>query len=326
MNKLKFDFVDAEADHVVAFDALRTDRGITEPYSHELWSQLRQDAYWPLIEGYLEANRVDTISDYLLDQCDNGTNGFKYFALVSEYLIAKGDKERLIEFWQSIVVSRYRCGPKAVATQALALMREALEKLGDTTAADELQAKLVKNAVKKGKFSTGKQTAMTESEFWDLIEKAKGSGRPSFAQITLRSERLRDLLSELTAAEVQEFAEIFQRKLNDSYSWELWGIGYIAFGGCSDDDFRYFRAWLLSEGKDVYLTLLQEPERIVDLGIKPSKLESILSVPYEVYSDMTGEELSTSKNGLTEPSGVEWEATDEALQARFPKAYAHFSH
>ena len=140
----------------------------------------------------------------------------------------------------------------------------------------------------------------------------------------IRVHNLQTKLLKLDVEQVRQFAEIFQQKLNQSYTWELWAIAYMAFGGCSDDGFECFRGWLISEGKVVFDKMVQNPEIIVELGIAPDQLESILYVAEEVFSELTNDELELTEPNLTEPSGVEWAESEKALKKRFPKAYAFF--
>ena len=44
------------------------------------------------------------------------------------------------------------------------------------------------------------------------------------------------------------------------YTWDLWGVAYILKGGCSDDGFEYFRAWLIARGRDFVAQALADPE------------------------------------------------------------------
>ena len=50
-----------------------------------------------------------------------------------------------------------------------------------------------------------------------------------------------------------------------AYRKELWGAAYLMNGGCSDDGFEYFRAWLISRGKKVYEQVLSDPDSLDSL-------------------------------------------------------------
>ncbi|RTL44493.1 MAG: DUF4240 domain-containing protein [Candidatus Melainabacteria bacterium] len=331
---LVFKYDNTEDDHITAFSALLDEHGGDEhSITQELWSKLRYDSYLPLTKSYIEANEVGKISDYLLEQFDNGIYGFEFFTLVSDALIANGDKNRLTDFWKSIVLTRFSHRHYEAVGKSLQLMRDAFLKLeGSTEEVDELQSQLeIKRQRRKKRQSPAPPenrvapSELSETRFWNLIGQSKRHEENSYAQVLLRTENLRDSLSRLTATEIKQFADIFRQKLNESYTWELWALAYIAFGGCSDDGFEYFRTWLISEGQEVFERLIDKPESILQLGIRPCKLESMLYVPEELYSEMTGEVLELSVPSLTEPSGVEWEESEEVLQELYPAIYKHFS-
>lgn len=334
MEKLVFKFKRVEDDHMIAFRALKKERfGNTELTTMEQWSHLQHEAFVPLIHWYLEADKMDEVSKYVLDQWDSGTNGFHLFEQISDALVAKNDKQRLAKFWARVVISRLNIDHRTAAGEAVKLMRIALEKFGDASAADEMQAKLDRKKTAKVN-SAGKQqqvkvkdaqqqSDMTQAKFWELIESAKNA-YPEPADVELRVDQLRTQLSNLDVEQVRQFAEILQQKMNQSYTWDLWAIAYIAFGGCSDDCFDYFRGWLISEGKVTFEKVVQNPEIVVELGSAPDQLESMLYVPEEVLSEITDDKLELTEPKLSEPAGVEWEESEEALEKRFPKAYAFF--
>jgi hypothetical protein len=87
---------------------------------------------------------------------------------------------------------------------------------------------------------------MIEETFWNMIER---SGSPVGTSFQDKTTTLGKLLGELEADELLSFVSIFEPQLRRAYSWELWAVAYIAFLGCSDDDFEEFRAWLISNGK-----------------------------------------------------------------------------
>lgn len=326
MEGLVLKFKDVEEDHMVVYHALKEQRFKNDEITHEIWSQLMGEAYVPLVEGYIIANKIDEVSDYVLEQWDNGTHGFHLFALISDALTSKREIEKLIKFWESIVLSRHLIEHKHAVTEALKLMRQALLALGDVTTVDKLEARLEKKRpLQKKKSNKQISSAMTEAEFWKLIELAKEPGSRTYAKTLLRADNLKSLLLNLRVSEVQQFAEIYQQKMNDSYSWELWAVASIAFGGCSDDNFDYFRAWLISEGREVYEQLTRDPETIINLGGKPIQLESILYIPSKVYSELTGNKLVVVTQPVDTPSGSDWDESKEVLQQRFPRAYKFYN-
>ena len=45
-------------------------------------------------------------------------------------------------------------------------------------------------------------------------------------------------------------ASAFFRELAEAYRHDLWAMGYIVNGGCSDDGFCYFCCWLIGNGSE----------------------------------------------------------------------------
>ena len=184
MKKLVFKFKKAEDDHVIAFRAIEKERFGNTELTMEQWSLLMHEAFVPLIQGYIEAGKPDELIKYVLDQCDSGTNGFHFFERISDALVAENDKQRLIEFWTRVVMSRLNIDHINAAFEALKLMRIATERLGDSSAADELQIKLDRKKERANVKSSNKReqdkledkrpkSDMTESKFWELIESAR---------------------------------------------------------------------------------------------------------------------------------------------------------
>ena len=101
--------------------------------------------------------------------------------------------------------------------------------------------------------------------------------------------------------------------------WDLWGAAFLMNGGCSDDGFRYFRDWLISEGETAYEAALAEPDSLADVAQDEEfELESFGYVAAEVYEQMTD---ATLPRGVAadpaEPSGKPWEEDD--LPGLFPR-------
>jgi hypothetical protein len=44
-------------------------------------------------------------------------------------------------------------------------------------------------------------------------------------------------------------------------------------GGCSDDGFEYFRAWLLAQGRDTFEKALEDPDTLAALEDPEGELE-----------------------------------------------------
>jgi hypothetical protein len=132
--------------------------------------------------------------------------------------------------------------------------------------------------------------AKKEADFWQLIQTANEQKEQEVHQFLI------DELGKRTLDEILEFDAIFRHFQLISYSGDLWCAAYIVLGGCSDDGFDYFRAWLTSKGKEVFENALQDPDSLITAFDKLQEeddypeYESMLSVPLGAYGKHLGKE------------------------------------
>lgn len=165
---------------------------------------------------------------------------------------------------------------------------------------------------------------MNREEFWQIVDGARSSAASEDNFIA----RLENALNQLPLKEVVEFERHLYTAHTESYSNELWGAAYLAMGGCSDDAFDYFRAWLIAQGRQSYETVTRTPDAIVELSRLPGELEDLLSLAREVYEERSGEELpDEAYEGVIRPelSGG-WNFDDEAeMKRRYPRSFERFA-
>jgi hypothetical protein len=162
---------------------------------------------------------------------------------------------------------------------------------------------------------------MTETEFWRIVGTAKAAAGDDIEE---RTETLRLELQRLPLDAIQRFQRIYESLLGRANRWDLWGAAYLMNGGCSDDGFRYFRDWLVSEGKEVYEAALASPDWLADIPESDYyELESFGYVALDVFETKGGGELERDfSDELEMPAGEKWE--EEALPAMFPRLAARF--
>lgn len=137
------------------------------------------------------------------------------------------------------------------------------------------------------------------------------------------------------------FDYIFNQYYYKSYTSNLWAAAYIVMGGCSDDSFDYFRAWLLYLGKETYETIIKDPEKIIphlkhleEDGDVP-EFEDLLYVASMAFEEKTGyddqhyyniyKQLSEDKYVQPEME-FDWDEDDEdGLSSKFPLLWERFS-
>jgi len=102
-----------------------------------------------------------------------------------------------------------------------------------------------------------------------------------------------------------------------------------------DDGFEYFQRWLISKGRKVFSAVLDDPDCLTDILAEelggPLEFEEFAYVAGEVWSEKTEISVDDSASsyptgGATpqQPSGVEFEDSEEHLAARYPKLWARF--
>ena len=162
---------------------------------------------------------------------------------------------------------------------------------------------------------------MDDDRFWAFIAAAREAAGDD---VDDRVTGLEQVLLMHHADEVAEFRQKYDEMLARSYRRDLWGAAHVMLGGCSDDGFRYFRDWLISEGEAVFEAALADPDSLADVAQDEEfELESFGYVAAEVYEQLTDQPLPASRTSEpAEPLGHEWQEDDlPALLPRLWKKY-----
>ena len=161
---------------------------------------------------------------------------------------------------------------------------------------------------------------MEISDFWRIIaaaRSARGNDRES------RVEALRERLADLPPRELQSFQGHYDSLITTAYRWDLWGAAYIINGGCSDDGFRYFRDWLISEGEEAYEAALADPESLAKLRrIAFAENELFGNVASELFEEAGEGQLERLFTEETDPAGEPWR--EDTVYDLFPKLAAKY--
>jgi hypothetical protein len=166
---------------------------------------------------------------------------------------------------------------------------------------------------------------MNEQRFWQLIDESRAAagGARDMASAGEQAESLEELLMREPPADILDFERMFSALMARSYDWNLWGAAYVLNGGCSDDGFDSFRAWLIGQGKKVFEAVLAAPDSLVDFVDDEVESEQLLYVAARAYEAQTGDEIPSVSVALSDvPRGEEWE--EEDLPERFPRLSAKF--
>ncbi len=150
---------------------------------------------------------------------------------------------------------------------------------------------------------------MNEQKFWQLVETVK---KEAGTNIDSRPVVLQKRLSSLEPEEIQGFQQRYETLLLEANSWNLWGAAYLMNGGCSDDGFKYFRDWLISEGKETFKGAIANPDSLATIARREYfELESFGYAALKAYAVKGAGELERDfKVEYAVTMGEEWDESD----------------
>ena len=94
-------------------------------------------------------------------------------------------------------------------------------------------------------------------------------------------------LGRLAPEQVVKFKIWLDDQMQRANRWDLWCAAYVMCGGCGDDGFEYFRAWLIGQGEEVFEHAIEDPETLADLPMvdpmMECEFESLIYVATDVY-------------------------------------------
>jgi hypothetical protein len=148
-------------------------------------------------------------------------------------------------------------------------------------------------------------TPMEDNEFWAIVEIAK---QKSGKKIEARPDALLVELSALESKKIEQFQAKYDGLLIDANTWNLWGAAYLMNGGCAEECFRYFRDWLISEGKSTFSNAVRNPEWLAGVARRESyELEAFGQSAAKAFNGRTGSVIRTNAAVATkDPVGTEW--------------------
>lgn len=155
-------------------------------------------------------------------------------------------------------------------------------------------------------------------------------GPPADGSLQWLTERL----TALGPQQAQDFHDILHGYKHLAYKYGLWTAATLMCGnGCSDDGFMDFRAWLIAQGKEVYLAALADPDSLAD--VEPyggCQFESFSYVASEVLNTLTGGDAYDSMDpdgfdalvlelakGIQYGEGIDYPYEWDELEQHFPR-------
>ena len=130
-------------------------------------------------------------------------------------------------------------------------------------------------------------TEINKDTFWKLIQSAKETcGQDMDAMMDF----LKDRLVSMGPEQAQNFHDILHAYENLADKFGLWdAAGVMKEYGCSDDGFIDFRAWLIAQGRDVYLSALADPDSLAEvIPYGDCCFETLSYVGDYAYEQLTG--------------------------------------
>ncbi len=134
---------------------------------------------------------------------------------------------------------------------------------------------------------------MSSDVFWDPISTAH-TGAETCCDVAANATAH---LSTRPAAEIVAAGRALRALMDASYLGPLWAAAHLIRGGCSDDSFDYFRAYLLAQGRSVFEAAVADPDSLADHRVRPgadgvvADCEDVLSIAWDAHVAVTGEDL-----------------------------------
>jgi hypothetical protein len=164
-----------------------------------------------------------------------------------------------------------------------------------------------------------------EIQFWALI----GKVRAVSTGFSLTIEAAEGVFSKETPAAVASFWKELDRRLEESYRWDIWAVGAILDGKLGADFSAGYRLWIILQGPAFFRAVLEKPIDALK-GIPPEctsprfDVLPLQGVPRNVYFNRTGSELPDldQKRSNRAPAGKKW--TWQDLKRMHPELWERF--
>jgi len=169
--------------------------------------------------------------------------------------------------------------------------------------------------------------------FWEIIHASRhciDSSKGDAANDASQNEALAKILRLQPQEVVAAFCQAHYKFSQQAYRWDILRAAMLVEGGCGDDGFMDFRAWLISQGQKCFETVLRNPDELVRIAHQGCSRSCFApdfsSVAPRVYEEMTGEELPDNLVPLPAemPLGKSFPFLPREMSARFPRLWAWY--
>lgn len=318
-------------------------------------------AYAMVRDAWIAQGRIDALIAFIHYNWDSG-NGDDFAAPLAALLLERGDANRYARLWKGILHHRlgklwaYRdpaitpeqaevtdvagFDPKSAASYqdprratawhrryVLAGFDEYIAGLRQLGAPDEIASALALREAPAGLRKPRPRPASDPRRidtllFWELIDcsRADAGSAPEFLDL------LQARLACFRPGQIVAYARCFEKAMSALNHHDAWALAHVSQGGCGDDAFDDFRAWVVSRGRVVFEAVLAMdiPTLRPVFDEEPAMLEGMLYVAGRAYEETAGEPLPPIRAGATKPKGKAWR--EEDLPRRYPTLCAAFDH
>lgn len=179
---------------------------------------------------------------------------------------------------------------------------------------DEL-VKSITNLEKPKSKPTRNKRKIDEGLFWELIDSSRSQSQDKFEFI----EKLQCQLETFHPNEIRKFEKLFLIKFNELNTWDLWALAYIVRRGCGDDEFDYFKSWVISKGQKAFedIKRLNTKELSHLFADEDPQLEEFMYLAEQVYEQKTNDLMKPVKVKERKITGTGWD--EENLEYQFPE-------
>lgn len=288
------------------------------------------NSYGSLEEALLQDNEIMLFKQfwkYIL-----GTRVQRFWKIYNHYLKSKINEPKEINYFYTVdtkVVEANKKLAPAYSNRNLDMVSDwynvqwhidkYIEAMQKINAREEIErAKLLKENIYNFKKPKAKKTTdkrkMSEILFWELIEESTNESENNSEFIDI----IKDKLEVMGISEIKIFQKIFLEKMRELYHWDIWALAYILHSGCGDDTFDYFRASIISKGKEKFNIVkemdVKKLKKIFESD--DSQFEDFLYVAEEAYENKKFEMMPVVKVKSQEIQGKKW--TEYSICTNYP--------
>ena len=124
---------------------------------------------------------------------------------------------------------------------------------------------------------------MTNFTFWQMISDCrKKEGKDDRVFLS----NIKQALEKSGEWEIFQFQAYLNTYIEAANLPALWEAAVLINNGCTEEEFEYFREWLVSQGDQIYHEALRNPDNLLTHAAKPYLLKELSCLPAQVYKDV----------------------------------------